>query len=311
MPHVPASLTLACLLAIVPCGGSHAADIPPVVRLWPGAAPGSEKVAIEEKITERSTDAARHDRIYTQILEPALQAHVPAHPNGVAVIVAPGGAYERVVIDKEGADTSAWLNSLGITAFVLKYRLPDEGHAEGRLVPLQDAQRAVRVVRSRAADWGLDPARIGFLGYSAGGHVATLAAFFPDREVYPAVDDADAIAARPDFSIFCYAVAGPFGSRRADPGAPQRERLLEEFQVRPGAGSGYPPAFIFHADDDGSVDPEHALRLYTALRQAGTPAELHVFRRGGHGFGIRGAQGPIARWPELCEAWMRDSGILR
>lgn len=293
----------------LPVSAQHAA-IPDHIRLWPGAAPGSGNLTFTEKITERSPDPSRRDRIYTQVVEPALQAHVPADPNGVAVIVAPGGAYERVVIDKEGLDTAAWLNGLGITAFVLKYRLPDEGHADGYLVPLQDAQRAVRVVRSRAATWGLDPARIGFLGYSAGGHVAASVAFFADRAVYAPVDEADGLPARPDFSVFCYAVAGPFGSRGHDSASPQRARLLEEFQIHPGAGGGYPPAFIFHADDDGAVDPEHALRLYTALRQAGTPAELHVFRRGGHGFGIRGAQGPIARWPELCEAWMRASAIL-
>lgn len=289
----------------------HAANPPDVVRLWPGPAPGSEKVDLREKITERSPDPAIHDRIYTQIVEPSLQVYAPRDPKGVAVIIAPGGAYQRVVIDKEGMDTAAWLNGLGVTAFVLKYRLPDEGHENGHLVPLQDAQRAVRVVRGHAAAWGIDPARVGFLGYSAGGHVAASVSFHADARTYEPVDADDALSARPDFTVYCYAVAGPFGSGAADPNAPQRERLLREFPVQAVAGVTYPPAFIFQADDDPAVDSAHAVRLYSALKQAGVPAELHIFRRGGHGFGIRNAQGPIARWPDLCEAWLRDTGVLR
>jgi len=287
------------------------ADMPLLIRLWPGAAPGSEKLALTEKITERSTDPAKHDRIYTQIVEPSLQVFRPPAPNGVSVIVAPGGAYERVVIDKEGLDTATWLNGLGITAFVLKYRLPDDGHDNGHLVPLQDAQRAVRLVRAHAVAWELDPARLGFLGYSAGGHVAASVVFFADRRTYEPIDDADALSARPDFSVFSYAVSGPFGTDTDPASAPQRDRLLTEFAITATPGVTYPPAFIFHATDDTAVSPDHALRLYTAVRQSGSPAELHIFHRGGHGFGIRNAQGPIARWPDLCEAWLRDTGVLR
>lgn len=288
-----------------------AGEMPSVIRLWPGAAPGSETLTITETITERSTDPAKHDRIYTQIVEPSLQVFRPPSPNGVAVIVAPGGAYQRVVIDKEGLDTATWLNGLGITAFVLKYRLPDEGHAHGHLVPLQDAQRAVRLVRAHAAAWELDPARLGFLGYSAGGHVAASVAFFADRRAYEPIDEIDALSARPDFSVFCYAVSGVFGSGDDDTAAPQRHRLLTELAITAAPGVTYPPAFLFHATDDPAVSPDHAIRLYTAVRQSGSPAELHLFRRGGHGFGIRNAQGPITRWPDLCEAWLRDTGILR
>lgn len=281
------------------------------IRLWPGAAPGSEKLTISEKITERSTDPAKHDRIYTQIVEPALQVFRPPSPNGVAVIIAPGGGYQRVVIDKEGLDTATWLNGLGITALVLKYRLPDEGHAHGHLVPLQDAQRAVRVVRANAGAWGLDPARIGFLGYSAGGHLAASVAFFSERRTYEPVDATDALSARPDFSVFCYAVAHAFGNAATDATAPQRARLLTDFAIVASPGATYPPAFIFHASDDPTVPAEHALSLYNAVHGSGSQAELHIFGRGGHGFGIRNAQGPIARWPDLCEAWLRDTGVLR
>jgi acetyl esterase/lipase len=288
-----------------------AGEMPSLIRLWPQAAPGSEKLTITEKITERSTDPAKHDRIYTQIVVPSMQVFRPPSPNGVAVIVAPGGGYQRVVIDKEGLDTATWLNGLGITAFVLKYRLPDEGHENGYLVPLQDAQRAMRLVRARAAEWGLDPARLGFLGYSAGGHLAASVAFFSDRRTYEPVDATDTLSARPDFSVFCYAVAYAFGNAATDATAPQRARLLAELAIVPAPGVTYPPAFIFHASDDPTVPSEHALRLYRAVHDSGAPAEVHVFRRGGHGFGVRNAQGPIARWPDLCEAWLRDTGILR
>ncbi|HEX9783940.1 MAG TPA: alpha/beta hydrolase [Opitutaceae bacterium] len=291
---------------------AFAADPPAVVPLWPGAAPGSEKLTITEKITERGTDPAKHDRIYTQIVQPALAVHRPASPNGVAVIVALGGAYQRVVIDKEGNDTAAWLNSLGVTAFVLKYRLPDEGHENGRDVPLQDAQRAMRLVRANAREWGLDPNRVGFLGYSAGGHLAASVEFFPDRRVYEPVDVADRLRARPDFSILCYASSGAKNPAPATVEGPTpRQQLMWEYRIEAVPDAVYPPTFIFQADDDTAVNPEHAIQLYTTLKQAGTSVELHIFRRGGHGFGIREAKGPIARWPELCAAWLRDIDVLR
>lgn len=298
-------------IAMHVAAGTLAAAMPSTVRLWPAAAPGSEKITFKEKITERSTDPAKHDRIYTQIVEPSMQVFVPPLPNGIAVIVAPGGGYQRVVVDKEGLDTANWLNGLGITAFVLKYRLPDEGHENGHLVGLQDAQRAVRLVRARASEWGIDPARVGFLGYSAGGHLAATVSFHPDRPVYQPIDDADRLSARPDFSVYCYAAAGVFGTRAENTTAPQRNRLMKELAITAAPGVQYPPAFIFQADDDPAVAPEHALHLYKTLRESGAKAELHIFRRGGHGFGIRNAEGPIARWPTLCEAWLREAGILR
>ncbi|HVU34083.1 MAG TPA: alpha/beta hydrolase [Opitutaceae bacterium] len=283
------------------------AQVPDVVRLWPGAAPGSAAVTFTEKITERSKDPKKHDRIYTQIVDPELAVHRPAHPNGVAVIIAPGGGYERIVIDKEGPDTSAWLNGLGVTAFVLKYRLPDEGHANGDRVPLQDAERAVRVVRAHAAAWGLDPHRIGFLGYSAGGHLSAMLAFHFDAAVYDAVDDADALSARPDFSVIGYPMTAPLP--RQD--APSLVRMFQEFPLRVRAGVSYPPVFILQADDDHVVGPRGAAEIYLELKRADVPAELHIFRHGGHGFGIRDTRGPNRQWPELCAGWMKEIGILR
>ncbi len=289
-----------------------AAEIPAVIRLWPGVPPGSDKITFKETITERSKDLTRPDRIYTHIIEPSLTVHVPEHPNGAAVIIAPGGGYTRIVIDKEGPDTSAWLNRIGVTAFVLKYRLPNEGHEDGDKVPLQDAQRAIRVVRARAREWGLDPQRIGFLGYSAGGHVAVSLAFYFDRGVYAPVDATDQVSARPDFAILGYAIAGGHGSRPASLEMLRpSERLEWEFPAAARAGVIYPPAFIFQADDDPTVNPTDAARIYRAFKEGGATAELHIFKRGGHGFGIRDARGPNARWPDLCADWMREIGVLK
>ncbi len=299
------------LLSLALLSRSIAAEIPGLIPLWPGAAPGSEKLTIAEKVTERSTDPAKHDRIYTQIVTPSLLVHRPEHPNGVAVIVAPGGGYLRIVIDKEGPDTSAWLNRLGVTAFVLKYRLPGEGHAHGEDVALQDAQRAVRVIRAHAAEWGLDPARVGFIGYSAGGHLAASLEFFSDKSIYAPVDDADQLSARPDFSVLGYALAGAKGTRPASlDGLSAQQRLMWKYKIEATPGVKYPPAFILQADDDPTVNPQDAATIYLALKQNGTPAEMHVFRHGGHGFGIRDAKGPVTLWPELCADWMKEIGVL-
>jgi len=292
--------------------GVFAADIPDVIPLWPGAAPGSELLTITEKITERSTDPLRQDRIYTQIVTPSLTVHRAEKPNGIAMIIAPGGGYQRIVIDKEGPDTSAWLNRLGVTAFVLKYRLPGEGHVHAKDVALQDAQRAMRLVRAHAAEWGLDPTRVGFIGYSAGGHLSAALEFFADRSIYAPVDDADKLSARPDFSVLGYAVAGAKGTRPASlEGLPPPQQLMWDYKIEATPGVKYPPTFILQADDDPTVNPQDAATIYLALKQNGTPAELHVFRHGGHGFGIRDAKGPVTHWPDLCAEWMKEIGVLR
>lgn len=288
---------------------ARAADLPPVIPLWPGAAPGSEHLAITEKITERSTDPQKHDRIYTQIAIPSLKVYRPSAPNGVAVIVAPGGGYMRIVIDKEGPDTAAWLNGLGVTVFVLKYRLPGEGHANGSDVALEDAQRAVRIIRAHAVQWGLDPRRVGFLGYSAGGHLAASVEFFAQRQVYPPVDTADTLSAQPDFSILCYAPSGSETVNAA--GYPVLQGVLTKYRIAADPAVHYPPTFILQAEDDPLVDPKNATALYAAFRKAQTPVELHIFLHGGHGFGIRDAHGALARWPDLCAAWMREIGVLQ
>jgi acetyl esterase/lipase len=286
------------------------------LSLWPGVAPGSQQLGLREGVTERSKDPEQRDRFVAGVLRPRLVVFRAAKPNGTGVIIAPGGSYVRTVLDKEGFETARWLAARGVSAFVLLYRLPGEGHAQRADVPLQDAQRAVRLVRGRARSFGLDAQRIGFLGFSAGGHVAASVATRFDAAVYAPVDGLDAGSARPDFSILLYPVismeagVGHGGSRQAllgdAPGAAMIARYSLEHAVTPGT----PPTLLIATGDDAVVLPENSLRYYSALQRQGVPAELHVFARGQHGFGIRRARGlPVGNWPELARTWLTASGL--
>jgi acetyl esterase/lipase len=290
-----------------------------VVELWPGGvAPGSEKSPAQLTVTERSQVAFWPDRIVTGITRPNLTAFVPDKPNGTAVIVAPGGAYARIVLDKEAAEMARWLNPYGVTVLLMQYRLPAEGHANGKDAPLQDAQRAIRVVRQNARDWGLAPDRIGFLGASAAGHMgASLGAQFA-RKVYDPVDAADALSARPDFLLLLYPVVSMedkvthLESRTNLLGKDPSPELIKEYSPDQQVGKDAPKTFIVLARDDPAVPPENGIRFHDALRKSGVASELHVFDEGGHGFGIRDArQLPVSNWPNLAADWMKANGFIQ
>ena len=280
------------------------------ILLWASDAPGSEGLPLAEALTERNRDANRHDRIFTSVLQPSLTVLRPDTPNGTAVIVAPGGAYQRIVIDKEGLDIAKWLNGLGVTAFVLKYRLPGEGHRAPSDVPLEDAQRAMRILRCRAEMLRIDPGRVGVIGFSAGGHLAGSLAAYHAASVYTPVDRADRYSARPDFVILLYPVVG-CDLARPDALArmPGLRQVVSKYPLPSGVSSEWPPTFLLHAADDATVPAEGSVRLFLALRACGVRAEIHVFQSGGHGFGIRSAEGPVAHWPMLCAEWMRGASI--
>jgi acetyl esterase/lipase len=287
------------------------------VALWPGAAPGSEALDLKESITERSTDPRIHDRFVAGVARPRLLVFRPSRPNGTGVIITPGGGYVRTVLDKEGFETAQWLAARGVSAFVLVYRLPGEGHQQRADVPLRDAQRAVRLVRGRAREFGLDVNRIGFLGFSAGGHVAASVATRFDAKVYTPVDALDAGSARPDFSVLLYPVVSMDpsiahgGSRKALLGDAPSAAALASYSLENAVTAATPPTLLILADDDTVVLPENGLRYYASLHRNGVPAELHIFARGKHGFGIRGAQGlPVGNWPEVAWAWLVASGFL-
>ena len=289
-----------------------------VIPLWPGAPPGGGGAGLRLTSTEQGQDPAAHpDRWLTGVARPVLLKLQPARPNGAAVVLAPGGGYAFLAFDNEGTAQARWLNAEGVTAYILLYRLPAEGWSARALAPLQDAQRAIRVVRARAAVDGIDPARVGAIGFSAGGHLVGSLATRAGEATYAPVDAADRLSARPDLVGLVYPVvsmSAPFthdGSRVQLLGPASDEAARRRNSVELGVTAGTPPAFIVHAGDDGLVPVANSLALYMALQGAGRPAELHVFAEGGHGFGVRlPAAAPASRWPELFSNFARRRGLI-
>lgn len=289
-----------------------------VVQLWPGAMPGDRGTPIRPKSDEHSNDPAHPDRWLTGIARPVLIVHRPKRPNGSAVLLVPGGSYRFLAYDNEGTSQARWLNEQGVTAFILLYRLPTEGWGGRADVPLQDAQRAVRVIRAGAAGFGVDPARVAVLGFSAGGHLAGSLATGHAEHVYAPVDAADRFSARPDIAGLIYPVITMVGSFGHDEsrddllgaGAPMTERQRRSVELRVDAQT--PPVFLVHASDDGLVPVENSLALHAALLAAKRPAELHVFDEGGHGFGVRASKAvPVSNWPHLFAAFAARKGVFR
>jgi acetyl esterase/lipase len=288
-----------------------------IVKLWPGRPPGSPARLPQTVVFDRVAASGYQDRIATEIGEPLMTVFRPARPSGAAILVVPGGGYIRVTIDKEGFETARRWNEAGITAFVLRYRLPAEGWARPADTPLQDAERALRLIRANAATYGLDPKRIAVMGFSAGGHVAASLCTRFDDKVYEAVDAADAVSARPDLSALAYPVmtmAAPTahaGSLKALLGPSPSAQAVAAASPDRHVTAAAPPAFLFGALDDPSVPPENGLLYLAALRAAGVPCEVHLFQEGGHGFGIRLAQGkPAAVWPDLFLAWAKRQAFI-
>lgn len=300
--------------ALTPVSQLAPPDPAETLRLWPGAAPGGEAVTVTPRVVERSTDPAFHDRFAQYTTEPILTVMRPARPNGASLLLIPGGGYKWAVVDKEGLDCARVFAAAGVTCFVLRYRLPGDGWAAGPDTPLQDAQRALRLVRARAAMEGLDPARVAVLGASAGGHLAGMLTARTDA-TYAPVDAADTATFRPDLSILLYPVAtmaDPHvhaGSRLELLGPTPTAAAIGRYSLEQMDWSGRPPTFLLHALDDTAVPAENSLRLLETIKAAGVPCEAHLFQEGGHGFGIRLIAGkPAAVWPELVLAWAARHG---
>lgn len=302
-------IRIVCLVSIVLSISLMGYAQPKEIALWPAVAPYSEGLALTEAVQNRGTDAWI-DRAITKISAPSIMMFPPAKPNGFAVLICPGGAYARVVVDKEGYDVARWFNSFGVTAFVLKYRLPAEGHAQPSLVPLSDAQRALRTIRKNAAEWKINPDRIGVMGFSAGGHLAASLGTLYEKKAYARVDDVDDLSARPDFMILMYPVISledditHVDSRKVLIGETPTAELKKELSLEQQVTANTPKAFIALADDDSGVNPENSIRFYQALKKAKVPCELHIFREGGHGFGLAKALWPTNQWTTLCQNWL-------
>ena len=301
--------------------GVLSTDPTEIIPLWPGVPPGGEGVNLEAKVVERSseTGVSFPDRFVSGIGKPTLEVFRPQKPDGSAAVVIPGGGYGSVAIDREGVDVARRLNASGVTVFVLCYRLPAEGWANAKDVPLQDAQRAMRIVRAGAQGFGVDPNRVGVFGSSAGGHLAASLATRCHDKVYEPFDNIDALDAKPAFASLMYpvitmSVPGTHaGSRLALLGPNPTAAIVDRYSCDKLVTDNTPPCFICMVANDDVVPPmENGLTMFRALHAAKVPVELHVFEKGKHGFGIRLAKGlPVAAWPELFLRWGYSNGWFR
>ena len=277
------------------------------IPIWPHGAPGSRPLK-EPESSAIVVEAGGHPRLVggkpwtyvANVSQPTMTVYSPVGTNtGAAVLVFPGGGYNVLAMDLEGTEACDWLTSKGITCVLLKYRVPCavSGPYRNCLAALQDAQRAIGLLRHGAAQWHIDPRRIGVLGFSAGGHMVVTTSTHFDRRLYPAIDAADSTSCRPDFAIALYpghlAIRGRLNAMNPD--------------VR--VTSRTPPTLLIQAEDD-PVDPvENSIVYHAALRKAGVATEMHLFVKGGHAFGLRRTAFPITEWPQLAEQWLATIGV--
>ena len=283
------------------------AEKPQLVDLWPGKVPGD--VGINGKETSRihQSPLVGPTKLITNVTKPTLTIYQPARDKntGTAMLICPGGGYWDLYWELEGEEVAAWLNSLGMTGIILKYRCPrrpGDIRGEPALGPQLDAQRAVSLVRSRAAEWGIDPKRIGMVGFSAGGHLALATATGFTKRTYEPIDAIDEVSCRPDFAVLCYS-----GYLKAK----DKDEIRPDLRIP----ANTPPIFLAHASDDkesyGGSLAENSAIAYLALKRAGISAELHIFATGDHDFGVRQNEKLPSSWTQLCVKWLRSQDLLK
>lgn len=281
---------LAVLLSISPCLAEERLDV------WPNLAPGETTRLVGEKQPPMPNENPPVTRVIN-ITRPTFTVHLAAKPNGSGVLILPGGGFGKVVPDKEGTEVAEWLNRLGVSAFVLSYRTKSGADDPGWGRPLQDAQRSLSLIRSRAEQWKLKPDRIGLLGLSAGGQVAARLLSASGQRTYERIDTIDDVPHRPDFALLIY----PWNIYDN-----QRGELADGISVP----KDCPPAFLVHTDDDRSTSLGTVM-FYAGLKRHGIPAELHVYGNGGHGYGLRLVAGSqISSWPDHAAHWLTTRGFL-
>jgi acetyl esterase/lipase len=292
------------LLAVT---GSAAEPI--VLDLWPDKAPdepiadaiGPERIRMSPGLNRTQVEVTNKTRLITGVTQPTITVYpAPAEKNtGAAMLICPGGGYWDLYWELEGEEVAQWLNSIGVTGIVLKYRVPrraGEPEREPARRPLQDAQRAIRMVRSRAADWNIATNKIGIVGFSAGGHLAIASATRFGDKTYAAQDDVDRDSCRPDFAVSVY------------PGY-LKDREKPEVSASISVPSNAPPVFLVHGDADLISPPEGSVLMYLALKRAGIPAEVHIYANTAHDFGVRELGRPCSNWTKDCAAWLKSIGV--
>lgn len=299
------------LLALRLAATSLRADEPTpgtVVELWPGGAPeepgtiGEEKTVMSPVLDRKQVEVTESTRMLSNVTRPTITIRRPPadKETGTAVVICPGGGYWNLYWQLEGEEVADWLNSLGVTGILLKYRVPrrpDDTKGEPARRPLQDAQRAVSLVRSRAAEWGINPQRIGMIGFSAGGHLAIATATSYEQRTYAARDAIDQVSCRPDFAILAYS-----GYLKAK----DKDELAPGLRIP----KNTPPVFLVHGSEDLISDPAHSVVMYTALQRAKISTELHLYANTAHDFGVRSDDRPYAARTEACARWMKSQGWL-
>jgi len=274
----------------------------PTLALWPRGAPGPKTATGPEHNVTTSSDklvAGRAVMRIGNVIDPAITLYAAPgeHNSGAGVVVFPGGGYQYLAIDLEGTEVCGWLNSIGVNCVLLKYRVPGTGPYPRSAEALEDAQRAMGMVREHAAAWGIDAHRLGVLGFSAGGYLAAALGTHFEQRLYAPVDEADALSCKPNFALVIY------------PGYLAIAEKNFEFNPAIPVTAAAPPAFLLQAEDD-PVHVENVIEYFMELKKAGVPAELHVYAQGGHGYGLRPTDLPITGWPKLAARWMRTIGVL-
>lgn len=272
------------------------------VPIWPGAAPDAQAQSVPgpEYVTNTPTPAGKSLTWVCNVSQPTMTVYSPKGTNtGLAIVVFPGGGYNALAMDLEGTEICDWLTSRGITAVLLKYRVPlkKKGPYGESPLALEDAQRTLGLVRFHAAEWHVDPHKIGVIGFSAGGHMVAAISTHFDQRLYPVVDAADQASCRPDFAIACY--PGHLWDR------------AEDLTLNPNVPvtTNTPPTFLLQAEDDRVDGVEQSLVYYIGLKKARVPVEMHLYAQGGHGFGLRPSKYPISEWPQWVEKWLRTIGM--
>ncbi len=291
------------MLGIMATASLAATPTPTILNIWPGKPPGETKELPAEVDLTKDTDkliAGKRIIKLGNVSTPQIAVYKPekSKDTGASVIICPGGGHHILAYDLEGTEVAEWLNTIGVTGIVLKYRVPFRDPEKRWGAAVADAQRAVSLVRSKAAEWNLDPKRIGICGFSAGGETAGLTSLFLEERQYTAADDVDKVSCKPDFAILIY--PGGFDTKGQ-----------AQIRVKDKVTKDTPPMFLIHAFDD-PVTANNSLALAVELKKVGVPTELHIYDAGGHGYGLRLVNTlPITTWPKRCEEWMQRRGLLK